>query len=105
MQFIIELAQNNLNILGLAAGFLTTVGFALQVLKIIRTADKKSATMGISLLMYIVFIFGISLWIVYAFAINQWVMVMWNSITLALAATILFYTLRYNGPKWALIKK
>lgn len=95
MQFIIEYAQHNLNALGLIAGFLTTFSFAMQVLKIILTKDKKMATTSISIIMYLMLTIGIVGWLIYGLALNQWPIIMWNGITLLLLITVLFYTFRY----------
>ncbi len=76
--------------LGYAAAALTTASFMPQAWLTFRTRDVS----GISLAMYSVFTFGITLWLVYGLLLRAWPIVIANALTLALAATILTMKLR-----------
>lgn len=78
--------------IGYLAAFLTTISFLPQVIQIIKTKDTKS----ISLLMYLMFIGGISLWLIYGFSICDIPVIIANATTLFLACIVLFYKIRYK---------
>ena len=78
--------------LGYAAAALTTGSFIPQALMTIRTRN----TSGISLGMYLVFTVGVGVWLAYGLAIGSWPMILANTITLALAAVILAFKIRYR---------
>lgn len=77
---------------GFAAAFLTTISFIPQAIMTIRTRNTR----GISRGMYIMFTVGVAFWLVYGFALNSWPMILANTVTLALAGTILALKLRYG---------
>ncbi len=77
---------------GLLAAAGTTAAFIPQVIQIIKTRDTK----GISLIMYIIFTAGITLWLAYGILLNDTPIIIANSVTLALAVTILFLKIK-NG--------
>lgn len=79
-------------LIGLVAGFLTTVAFIPQVRKIYRT---KSAD-DVSLLTFAAFTLGVALWLVYGVMLGETPMILWNSITLVLAAAILVMKVKYK---------
>lgn len=83
----------NLDIVGYAAAALTTVSFVPQVWLTWRTRQVD----GISLGMYAVFTLGIALWLLYGLLLGAWPLILANSVTLALAATILALKLRYRS--------
>lgn len=78
--------------IGFIAGFLTTASLLPQVIKVIRTKDTKS----LSLLMYFIFIIGISLWIVYGFSKDDYPLIFSNIVTLSFGVIILRYKLKYG---------
>ena len=80
------------NLLGMAAGTLTTIAFIPQVVKIWRTR----LTHDISLWMFLLFNTGLVLWLVYGIVIGALPVIIANSITLGLALTILYFKLRYK---------
>ncbi len=83
-------------LIGYLAATLTTCSFVPQALQTFRTRDVS----GISLGMYSVFTAGVALWLVYGLALAAWPIVVANTITLALAGTILGMKVRYGvrGP-------
>ncbi len=81
-----------IGILGLAAGFCTTVAFVPQVLKTWQTRHTKD----ISLVMFLIYVSGLVLWVVYGLAIADVPIIVSNVVTFALAGTILYFKLRYG---------
>ena len=73
-------------------GTLTTVAFVPQALQVI----KRKETKAISLLMYLAFATGVAFWLTFGVMIGNWPMMAANSITLALAVTIIGMKLRYG---------
>lgn len=83
--------------IGYAAAFLTTVSFVPQAWLTFKTRDVR----GISLGMYSAFTLGIALWWVYGWLIQAWPVVVANTITLVLAASILVMRWRFGRPAHA----
>jgi MtN3 and saliva related transmembrane protein len=81
--------------IGYLAAFLTTSSFIPQVISIYKT----KRTDDISLLMYIIFIFGISLWAVYGIYLKSTPMTIANIITLMFALYILYMKLTESKRK------
>lgn len=77
---------------GLLAGFLTTVAFIPQVTKIYRTKSAED----VSLLTFAAFTVGVALWLVYGVILREAPMIIWNGITLVLAAAILVMKVKYK---------
>lgn len=84
--------MEGITILGIVAGMLTTGSFVPQVVKTIRTKDTK----GLSLTMYLITCIGILLWLIYGTLLMNIPILAANSVTLVLAATILFLKLKYK---------
>lgn len=81
-----------IDLIGSVAAVLTTVSFVPQVWHSLKTRDVS----GISLGMYSAFTIGVALWLVYGLLLLSWPLIIANSITLALAATILGLKLRFG---------
>ena len=69
---------------------LTTGAFVPQAWHTFRSTDLA----GISLGMYSAFTLGVALWLLYGLALGEWPIIVANTITLALAFTILLRTWR-----------
>jgi MtN3 and saliva related transmembrane protein len=78
--------------IGYVAATLTTASFVPQAVLTFRTRDVS----GISLGMYSAFTLGVALWLLYGVMIQAWPVVIANTITLALAASILWMRLRFG---------
>lgn len=78
---------SNIDILGYIAAIFTTCSFVPQALKVIKTKN----TNGISLIMYIMFVVGVSLWLVYGVLAKQYSVALANGITLIFSSLILYY--------------
>jgi len=82
-------------LLGLTAGFLTTVGFVPQLIKgyCTKKMDDVSITMPILLSA------GMFLWLLYGLAINSVPVIFWNALALILNLMIIFLKLRCGSKK------
>lgn len=86
--------MDNVTLLGLAAGTLTTIAFVPQVLKTWRTRSAED----ISILMFLLFTCGVLLWLLYGIALHAAPIIIANAITLLLALTVILLKLRYSKP-------
>lgn len=84
--------MNMTDAIGSTAGFLTTISFVPQVVKIWRSASARDISYG----MYACFIAGVSLWLCYGLAIAALPLVMNNAIVLVLAITIIALKYRFE---------
>lgn len=78
--------------LGLAAGTLTTIAFAPQVVRLYRTKSSED----ISLTTYGVFCGGVVLWLVYGVLLASPAIIAANVATLTLALTVMVLAVRYR---------
>lgn len=78
--------------IGLLAGSLTTVAFLPQVVKTWKTKSTKD----VSLTMFVTFCTGVLLWIIYGLLVEDVPVLMTNVVTFILAATILWFKLKYK---------
>ena len=80
-------------IVGFAAGTLTTLCWTPQAIKILRSRDAKS----ISLITQITFVTGCSLWLLYGVLIGSASIILFNSVTVALNLLIIALKLRFDS--------
>ena len=85
--------MNTVQILGLAAGSLTTAAFLPQVIKTWKTRSAKDLSLG----MFSLFCLGVVLWLIYGLMVNDLPVIAANFITLMLASTLLFFKLRWKN--------
>lgn len=83
--------MNLVDLIGYMAGTLTTLSFLPQVIKTWKSRSAKD----ISLVMFLMFCGGVSLWIAYGFLNADLPVIVANVVTLALASIILGFKLRY----------
>jgi MtN3 and saliva related transmembrane protein len=79
-------------VIGLAAGSLTTVAFLPQVIKTWRSGSAKDLSLG----MFSFFCLGVLLWLVYGILTKDIPVIAANLATLVLASTILYFKLRFK---------
>ncbi len=84
--------MDSVTFLGYAAGALTTVSLLPQVIKIWRSRSAGD----ISLVMFIVFSIGITLWIIYGFAIDSMPVIVANFVSLFLGLVILWLKFKFR---------
>jgi MtN3 and saliva related transmembrane protein len=82
----------NVQILGLLAGFCTTIAFLPQVIKTWKSRSAKD----LSLEMFSIFCAGVILWLVYGIMVNDIPVIAANFVTLILASSLLFFKLRFK---------
>ena len=82
----------NQDLVGLAAGSLTTISFVPQVVQIWRTKHGDD----ISTSMFVIFMAGVGLWLLYGIYLNALPVIIANSITLLLAATVLILKFHFH---------
>jgi len=80
--------------LGVGAGILTTLSFVPQVLRTWKTKSAEDVSLG----MLFAFNGGITLWLTYGILTRKPSIIFANTITLALALTLLGLKLRYRRP-------
>lgn len=74
---------------GFIAASLTTLSFLPQTIKIIKTRDTKSISLG----MYMMFVLGVAFWLVYGLYTGDMPIILANLITLILSSVILVFKL------------
>lgn len=84
--------QGKFDVLGYVAATLTSGAFVPQAVKTIRSRD----TAAISLWMYVVFTAGVGFWLAYGVALESTPIILANTVTFLLAATILALKVRYG---------
>ena len=77
-------------LIGLAAAFLTTIAFIPQVIQV----WKSKSVEGLSLTTYIIFIIGVFLWFLYGLSIGSLSMIIANFITVLLASVIIYFIIK-----------
>ncbi len=80
------------DVLGFAAGLLTTIAFIPQVVRIVRTRSAHD----ISWMMFGIFSAGVVLWLWYGLRTGAMPVILANTVTLTLAVTILLLKWRYG---------
>ncbi|MGX7776563.1 SemiSWEET transporter [Streptococcus pluranimalium] len=78
--------------IGFIAACLTTFGFVPQVIKVIKTKDTESISLG----MYLMAVTGMILWAIHGFHHNDMAIVLANAISATLAGIVLIYKLIYQ---------
>lgn len=71
--------------IGYVAAACTSMSFLPQAIKVIKTNDTESLSIG----MYSVFTFGVLCWLIYGVVLMDWPMIIANVITFTLAGIIL----------------
>ena len=80
------------DVLGVAAGTLTTIAFVPQVLRIVRTRSAADISWG----MFSVFAMGTTLWVIWGIMLGAVPVILANAVTLILAAVIMILKWRYR---------
>ena len=81
-----------IEIIGLAAAFLTTFGFVPQALRMIKTKDVS----GISLSMYLVLVSGVICWLIYGILLERIAIILANSVSMLLQICIIMMKLKHR---------
>ena len=78
--------------IGSIAGILTTLAFVPQVIKVVKTRDTSSLSLG----MYSMQVLGVFLWLIHGIVIQDMALLVANAITFMLPLVILVYKLKYK---------
>ncbi|WP_315074628.1 SemiSWEET transporter [Clostridium intestinale] len=78
--------------IGSIAGILTTLAFIPQVIKVVKTKDTKSLSLG----MYSMQVVGVFLWLIHGIVIRDMALVVANAITFCLSLVILVHKIIYK---------
>ena len=81
------------DLLGFAAGTLTTMAFWPQLHKTWATKSAGDVSLG----MLIIFSTGVALWLCYGVVLHSWPIILTNVVTLGMTITILALKLRYRA--------
>jgi MtN3 and saliva related transmembrane protein len=84
--------MTGVNILGYAAGAITSLTFLPQVIKTWKVKSAKD----ISLLMFVIAAINEAMWIAYGLLLNNWVIALTNIIVLSMALTMIYFKLRFK---------
>ena len=76
--------------IGLVAGICTSISFIPQSIKTIKTRDTES----ISLLTYVLYVFGVTMWVIYGFKTKDMAVFLTNIVTIIPCVTILVLKLK-----------
>lgn len=79
-------------IIGYIGATLTTLAFLPQAIKTIKNKQTKD----ISLLMYVIFVIGITFWFIYGVMLQAWPIILANLVSFCLSGTILILKLKYK---------
>ncbi len=84
--------MSGVDILGYAAGAITSLTFLPQVIKTWREKSAKD----VSLLMFIIAAVNEVMWIAYGALLDNWVIILTNAIVLAMSLTMIYLKFRYK---------
>jgi MtN3 and saliva related transmembrane protein len=82
----------NIEVLGLAAGTISSITFLPQVIKIWQTKSAKD----LSLPMLLLLVLGVSMWLTYGIIIKNVPVIYTNSMVLFMTFIMLFFKLKFN---------
>lgn len=84
--------MDSIQLIGLAAGMLTTIAFLPQVIKTWKSRSAKDLSLG----MFSLFCLGVAMWLAYGILVWDIPVIAANLMTLMLASTLLFFKLRFK---------
>lgn len=84
--------MNYIELIGFGAAICTTIAFLPQAIKTWKTKSAED----LSLFMFLIFSVGIVLWLVYGILISSIPMILANAFTFVLAASILYFKIKYK---------
>ncbi len=80
------------DVLGFLGAGGTTVSFVPQVMKVWKTRSARDISSG----MYLLFITGLVFWLAYGVMIGSWPILIANTLTIVLAASVLWMKWRFE---------
>ncbi len=85
--------MTSIQLLGLAAGTITSITFLPQVIKIWKTKSAKD----LSIAMLLLVILGVSIWLIYGILVKDIAIIYTNSMVLAMGLLMLYFKYRFKG--------
>ena len=85
--------MTGIDLLGFAAGTLTTCAFWPQLQKTWVTKSAGDVSLG----MLAIFSTGVCLWFLYGLVLHSWPIILTNAVTLSLTSAILVLKMRYRA--------
>jgi len=82
-------------VIGIAAGFFTTIAAVPQIVKALRTKQTDDLSVGMLLSLCL----GVGLWTVYGIFKNDWPIIITNGISLCLNSILLYIRLKNKNDK------
>ncbi len=87
--------MNIIQIIGIAAGVLTSTAMVPQLVKIIKEKEAED----VSIFMIIVLMSGLALWAVYGIMRTDWPIIVTNVFSFLVNLLMLIFRIRYSGTK------
>jgi MtN3 and saliva related transmembrane protein len=84
--------MNGVEILGYAAGFITSLTFLPQVIKTWKVKSAKD----ISLMMFIIAAINEVMWIAYGILLDNWVIILTNAVVLSMSLIMIYFKLTFK---------
>ncbi|MBP6430717.1 MAG: SemiSWEET transporter [Ferruginibacter sp.] len=81
-----------IQILGLAAGTITSITFLPQVIHIWKTKSAKD----LSLQMLLLLVLGVSMWLTYGLLVKDAAIIYTNSMVLAMSLILVYFKIKFN---------
>ncbi|MEY9133164.1 MtN3 and saliva related transmembrane protein [Bradyrhizobium diazoefficiens] len=81
-----------IKLIGFAAATCTTVAYAPQFIKVLKTRSARDISLG----MFLVMVLGLALWLIYGLISGDAPLIASNAVTMLLAGGILVMKLRYG---------
>ena len=81
-----------IKLIGFAAAACTTVAYAPQVIKVLKTRSARDISLG----MFLIMVLGLALWLIYGLLCGDGPLIASNAVTMLLAGGILVMKLRYG---------
>ena len=81
-----------IKLIGFAAATCTTVAYAPQFIKVLKTRSARDISLG----MFLVMVLGLALWLIYGLLSGDAPLIASNAVTMLLAGGILFMKLKYG---------
>ncbi len=90
--FVDSMGWTPVELLGIVAGFFTTLAFLPQVIKVWKTRETKD----LSLAMFVLFLAGVLLWTIYGLIQMSPSIILANGVTFVLSMYILIMKIRHG---------
>jgi MtN3 and saliva related transmembrane protein len=84
--------MNAIQILGLAAGTITSITFLPQVIHIWKTKSAKDLSMQMLLLL----VLGVTMWLAYGLLVKDTAIIYTNSMVLAMSLILVYFKIKFK---------